>query len=167
MREESGGKRREREDRSRKGGMTEARKTNVNAKNPRFHPSILLLLRRLLLLLPSRCARLLLLFPQFEFLDLPLELLDPVLPELRHLLHVQGRDLVERLEPLRPLPRDRLRCQREPHVLRAIDQLEDRAGGLVILLGLDAEHARVAAGAVGVALAEGTKEFWKDFVGGL
>ncbi len=55
--------------------------------------------------------------------------------------------------------RQRPRRHRKAHIARAIDELEDGRGRLVLLQRLDAQHARVTAGARQVALADRAEEF--------
>lgn len=109
----------------------------------------------------------LLLPSQFEFLDHPLQLLDAILPVLRHLAHVQGSQLVEGRDALRSLMCYRLRRHPKPHVLGPVDEFQNRTGGLVVLLGLDAEDSRVSTWAVGVALPERSEELGDELVRGL
>ena len=79
-----------------------------------------------------------------------------------------------------PLPHQRARRHGKLHVVGSINQLQNRRGGLagvvlalarlvlgVAIQGLGAEHACVAAGAVGVARAQGAEEFGEEFVGAL
>jgi len=50
----------------------------------------------------------------------------------------------------------------EAHVAGSIDELEDGGGGLVFFKRLDAQDAGVAAGAGGVAFADGPEELGKE-----
>lgn len=104
---------------------------------------------------------------QFQFLNLPLQLVHAVFPEPRHLAHVQGRQFVESVKALGALSGDGARRHGEADILGAVDQLQDGAGGLVVFLGLDAEYPGVAAGALGVAFPEGAEELGEQVMGGL
>jgi hypothetical protein len=57
--------------------------------------------------------------------------------------------------------------QGEFHVFGSVDELQDGAGGLVVLFGLHAEDSCVTAGSAGVAFSKRTEEFRDECVGGL
>lgn len=91
--------------------------------------------------------------PLHQLLQRPL----PPHPKPRHLPHIPRRNLPH--PPFaRPLPRQRLCRHRKPHIPRPVHQLEDRAGRTIRLQRLDAQHAGVAAGAGGVAVAQRGEE---------
>lgn len=114
-------------------------------------------------------ALLLLLVTAFDISDRALEGVEAVRAEAGDLADILGGQIAEadgagRLGGhLGALARNGSGRQGEAHVARAVDELEDGAGGLVVVLvdGLDAEHACVAARAVEVALPQGREEFWE------
>lgn len=109
--------------------------------------------------------------------DLALERIEAVGPEPRHLADVHGGEIADRtqrgvssggcvigfwgLVVGGPFTHNGFGGHGEPHVFGSVDELQDGAGGLVVVSveGLDAQHARVAARAIEVALAEGGEDF--------
>lgn len=100
-------------------------------------------------------------------LHLLLQLRNTILPKPRHFANITQRDLIQRVIPHLPLPRNRAGRHRKPHIPWPVHQFQDRARRLIIFLGFNAENARVSTGAIGVALAEGAEELGDEFVGGL
>lgn len=96
-----------------------------------------------------------------------LELCAAARAELGHLFQIEPGDGVQRV-PFAPGARDSRGRHGEARVDFAVDEFENRRLGLVLVVavdGLDAQDARVAAGSVGISLAELTKEFGEELVG--
>lgn len=121
----------------------------------------------MLLLIQPGLLLVLRLVPAFDIGDGALEGVEAVGAEAGDLADILGGEVAEADDAgrvgghLGALARNGSGRQGKAHVARAVDELEDGAGGLVVVLvdGLDAEHARVAARAVLVALSQGCEEF--------